>query len=274
MTRRVVLYIDSLKTGGAERVTLFSPAGCQTLGGRPRCSPAMVCREILSRSCGCAACCRAGRSAWLRKVGPLGFPFRVLVCIHGCSVTSQIWSGMTTLPAIKLLLAVRVWLALASCRSELPPLKKPGWPWRILRRMTYPWAQLHLVQTEATGEWLAQHLNALPQLCLANPVAWPLPRFAPDPDPAAWLASRDICSDHPVLLAVGTKAHQKGFDRLVAMSALLMQRHPTFIWWSLEWMRCLITVWISRLSCANCCLWPRRLHFPGRVECAGLVRAG
>ena len=111
--------------------------------------------------------------------------------------------------------------------TELPPLKRPGWPWRLLRRITYPWAQLHLVQTEATGRWLAQHLNAKPQLCLANPVAWPLPRFAPDPDPNAWLARREVGADQPLLLAVGTKAHQKGFDRLAIIFERLSQRHPS-----------------------------------------------
>ena len=134
---------------------------------------------------------------------------------------------MTTLPAIKLLLAVRG-MACPCIVSErnFPPLKQPGWPWRLLRRLTYPWAQLHLVQTEATGRWLAQHLNARPQLCLANPVAWPLPRFAPDPNPTDWLACQKVGSDQQVLLAVGTKAHQKGFDRLVAMFGLLTQQHP------------------------------------------------
>ena len=230
MTRRVVLYIDSLKTGGAERVTLLLARWLSDAGWKATVLTRHgVSRDFYPVPAGVRRAVEPVDPLWLRKVGPLGFPFRVLG-LHAWLQRHQpdLVLGMTTLPAIKLLLAVRG-LACPCIVSErnFPPLKKPGWPWRILRRMTYPWAQLHLVQTKATGAWLAQYLNARPQLCLANPVAWPLPRFAPDPDPAAWLASRAVCPDHPVLLAVGTKAHQKGFDRLVAMFALLMQRHPT-----------------------------------------------
>ena len=61
---------------------------------------------------------------------------------------------------------------------------RPGWPWRLLWRITYPWAQLHLV----TKPRAVAGPMMKPQLCLANPVAWPL--VAPDPDPNAWLARR------------------------------------------------------------------------------------
>jgi len=46
-------------------------------------------------------------------------------------------------------------------------------------------------------------------------VQWPLTRFPPSLDPHAWLSSRGCGSTEPVLLGVGTKADQKGFDRLV-----------------------------------------------------------
>ena len=229
MTRRVVLYIDSLKTGGAERVTLLlarwlAEEGWQaTVLTRHGAShdfypvPAGVQRAIEPLD-----------PRWLRRFGPLGFPLRVLRLRTWLQRHQpDLVLGMTTLPAIKLLLAVRG-MACPCIVSErnFPPLKRPGWPWRLLRRLTYPWAQLHLVQTEATGRWMAEHLHARPQLCLANPVAWPLPRFAPDPDPTDWLERRKVGSHQQVLLAVGTKAHQKGFDRLVAMFALLRKRHP------------------------------------------------
>jgi len=229
MTRRVVLYIDSLKTGGAERVTLLLARWLAEAGWRAT----VLTRHGASRDFypvpeGVQRAIEPADPLWLRRFGALGFPLRVLR-LHGWLRRHQpdLVVGMTTLPAIKLLLALRG-MACPCIVSErnFPPLKRPGWPWRLLRRLTYPWAQLHLVQTEATGRWLAQHVQARPQLCLANPVAWPLPRFAPDPDPNAWLASRRVGPDQQVLLAVGTKAHQKGFDRLVAMFGRLCQRHP------------------------------------------------
>ena len=229
MTRRVLLYIDSLKTGGAERVTLLFARWLVEEGWRAT----VLTRHGESRDfypvpVGVQRAIEPPDPPWLRCLGVMGFPLRVLR-LRAWLRRHQpdLVLGMTTLPAIKLLLAVRG-MACPCIVSErnFPPLKRPGWPWRLLRRLTYPWAQLHLVQTEATGRWLAQHLNARPQLCLANPVAWPLPRFAPDPDPTDWLARQKVGADQQVLLAVGTKAHQKGFDRLMAMFALLRQRHP------------------------------------------------
>ena len=229
MTRRVLLYIDSLKTGGAERVTLLFARWLAQEGWRAtvltRHGPS---RDFYPVPAGVHRAIEPSDPSWLRRLGLLGFPLRVLR-LRAWLQRHQpdLVLGMTTLPAIKLLLAVRG-MACPCIVSErnFPPLKRPGWPWRLLRRLTYPWAQLHLVQTESTGRWLAQHLNARPQLCLANPVAWPLPRFAPDPDPTDWLARQKVGADQQVLLAVGTKAHQKGFDRLMAMFALLRQRHP------------------------------------------------
>ena len=229
MTRRVVLYIDSLKTGGAERVTLLLARWLAEEGWRAT----VLTRHGASHDfypvpAGVQRAIEPLDPRWLRRFGPLGFPLRVLRLRTWLQRHQpDLVLGMTTLPAIKLLLAVRG-MACPCIVSErnFPPLKRPGWPWRLLRRLTYPWAQLHLVQTEATGRWMAEHLHARPQLCLANPVAWPLPRFAPDPDPTDWLERRKVVSHQQVLLAVGTKAHQKGFDRLVAMFALLRKRHP------------------------------------------------
>ena len=50
--------------------------------------------------------------------------------------------------------------------------------------------------------------------------------FDPQIDPQRWLAERGIPSDAPMLLGVGTKAHQKGFDRLVDWFVDLADRHP------------------------------------------------
>ena len=124
--------------------------------------------------------------------------------------------GVTSLPAIKLLLATR-WLGVPCVVSErnFPPSKRIGRLWSGLRRLSYPWAALHLVQTQAVGMWMKTHLGAHQQLLLPNPVQWPLTRFRPSLDPHAWLSSRGCGSTDPVLLAVGTKADQKGFDRLV-----------------------------------------------------------
>jgi glycosyltransferase involved in cell wall biosynthesis len=134
---------------------------------------------------------------------------------------------MTTIPAIKVLLAL-AGLGVHCVVSErnYPPLKPLGLPWRVLRRLTYPWADLHLVQTEVVGRWLSRHVAAEPQLLLPNPVIWPLPDVEPHLDPQEWLEQAGVLADDPVLMAVGTKAWQKGFDRLVDWFRELSPRHP------------------------------------------------
>ena len=154
MTRRVVLYIDSLKTGGAERVTLLLARWLVEAGWQAT----VLTRHGASRDfypvpAGVQRSVDPGDPIWLRRFGPFGFPLRILrlrawLRRHQPDMVL----GMTTLPAIKLLLAVRGMACpcIVSVRN-FPPLKRPSWPWRLLRRLTYPWAQLHLVQTEATG---------------------------------------------------------------------------------------------------------------------------
>jgi len=213
-----VLYIDSLKLGGAERVTLtwarwLHQAGWQplVLTRQPASWDFYPVPAELERAV------EPADASWMRRLGPLAFPFRVLRLqrwLHDQNVGLAI--GVTSLPAIKLLFAARL-LGVPCVVSErnYPPLKRIGRIWSGLRRLSYPWAALHLVQTRAVGTWMAAHLGAHRQLLLPNPVQWPLARFHPSLEPQHWLGQRGVQATDPVVLAVGTKADQKGFDRLV-----------------------------------------------------------
>ena len=217
-SRRVVLYIDSLKLGGAERVTLTWAAWLQQAGWKPIVlTRKSIGWDFYPLPAGVERVVEPADALWMHRLGPLAFPFRVRRLqrwLDGQNVGLAI--GVTSLPAIKLLLATRL-LGVPCVVSErnFPPSKRIGRIWRVLRRLSYPWAGLHLVQTQAVGEWMKTHLGAHRQLLLPNPVQWPLTRFHPSLDPQAWLCSRGCGSTDPVLLAVGTKADQKGFDRLV-----------------------------------------------------------
>jgi glycosyltransferase involved in cell wall biosynthesis len=57
-------------------------------------------------------------------------------------------------------------------------------------------------------------------------VQWPLRRFTPEVDPRAWLQAQGVAKDAPILLAAGTKSHQKGFDRLIRVLRPLSRRCP------------------------------------------------
>ena len=227
--RRVVLYVDSLKIGGAERVTLTFARWLQRNGWEPivltRQSPAL---DFYPIPAGVKRSVEPQDPRWLRRLGRWGFPWRVRRLrrwLRDQEVTLAI--GMTTKPAVKLLLAARpLRIPCAVSERNFPPLKPMALPWGVLRRISYRWAALHIVQTRATGDWLRQRLGAEPQLLLPNPVQWPLPRFAPEVSPERWLADARVPSDAPLLLAAGTKSHQKGFDLLMPAFVEVLKQQP------------------------------------------------
>ena len=133
--------------------------------------------------------------------------------------------GMTARPALNLLLASagRSWPVLVAERN-FPPAKPLPAIWVLLRRCLYPKARLHLVQTERIGAWLETQGLARRLICVPNSVHWPLaeqePRLSPD---------SLVPGDAHLLLGVGTKPQQKGFDRLL----IAFSRLPSHAsgWW-------------------------------------------
>ena len=221
---RVAFTIDSLKLGGAERVLLQWARWCRDEGWQV----VVITRHGPERDAypvpeGVQRWVEPSLAAPLRWLGWFAFPLRVvalrqLLRRH----RSDLAVGVTTLPAVKLLLA-SAGLPLRTVVSErnYPPAKPPALPWRWLRRCTYPWADLHWVQTQLTGQWLHCHCGVRRQQLVPNSVTWPLPDREPLLDPDDWLAGQ-----HPLILAAGTKARQKGFDRLMPVFATLARRHP------------------------------------------------
>ena len=221
---RITFTIDSLKLGGAERILLQWARWCRDEGWDvlviTRHGPE---RDFYPLPDGVKRLVEPQLPVPIEWLGWVAFPGRVLALRsllrrHGTDLAV----GVTTLPAVKLLLA-SAGLRLSTVVSErnYPPAKPPSLPWRLLRRLTYPWADLHLVQTRPTAEWLRQHCGVHRQLLLPNPVIWPLPDREPRLTPDDWLPP-----DAPLILAAGTKAHQKGFDRLIPVFAELVKHQP------------------------------------------------
>ena len=222
---RVVFTIDSLKLGGAERVLLRWAGWCHEEGWQvlviTRHGPQ---RDAYPVPEGVERWVEPRLSASLERLGWFAFPWRLLALRQLLRrYRSDVVVGVTTLPAVKLLLA-SAGLPLRTVVSErnYPPAKPPSMPWRWLRRLTYPRADLHLVQTGPVGVWLLDHCAVTRQRLLPNPVSWPLPDREPVVCPEDWLAAED-----PLILAAGTKAHQKGFDRLMPVFAELGRRIPS-----------------------------------------------
>lgn len=217
---RLVLHIHDLGLGGAERVTLdwlrwlqqaghevwmllgpaahdrfFTPPdGIQVLEPQPSRGLSQLPTAIWLRRC-------------LQRIRP------------DCVI------GITTRPALNLLLASvgRPWPVLVAERNY-PPAKPLPLAWGILRRWLYPRAALHLVQTERIGSWLTQQGLARQLAHVPNAVHWPLAEQSPFLDPSAW-----VPPGASLLLGVGTKPEQKGFDRLLLAFSRLAESAPD--WW-------------------------------------------
>ena len=224
--RSALLFIDSLKIGGAERVTL-QWAEWLSEGG-------WSVTLLTSKS---ASYDFYPVPAGLRRVQEPALPGLLnralfwpwkLLRLRKLLQREQpaLLIGMTTLPSIKLALAsIGLSSRLVLSERNYPPARPLAWRWRLLRRLAYPRAHLHLVQTQGIAQWLHQRGLARRTAVLPNAIVWPIPRLAP------WLnPERSVPPGQKVILAVGTKLHQKGFDRLVAAFARLQADFPD---WSL-----------------------------------------
>ena len=211
LMRRVVLYVDSLKIGGVERVTLTFARWLRQNGWTPIVLTRQHAPSISIRFPPGWSGRWSPRSPVAALAWPLGFPWRVRRLRHWLRQQQvSLAIGMTTKPAVKLLLAAHpLRIPCAVSERNFPPLKPMALPGGAAA-VQLP---LGLVAHRADPRHrrvAKQELSAEPQLLLPNPVQWPLPRFDPELDPDQWLTEVGVASDAPVLLAAGTKVHQKG----------------------------------------------------------------
>ena len=210
----ILLVIHALGTGGAEKVTLQFAQWLLDEGHDVTIATSARSVEDFYPLPNGLHRFREQKLPWLLDhLGPVCFPVRVYLLRRFLKRNKfDLAIGMTTLPSIKLLLA-SIDLSLKVIASEriFPGLQELPLFWRFLRRMTYPRADLHLVQTKSVAQWLHHHRFASRTAVLPNAIPWPLYRHSPAIDPALLLDSCD-----KLVLAVGTKPFQKGFDRLVS----------------------------------------------------------
>lgn len=212
---RIAVHLHQLSLGGAERITVMWCQWLVEMGhqvqlfiGQPDereffSPPASV--QILRRPAGLPS------SLWLRRLLRENPPD---LCI-----------GVTTRPSINLLLAsVGCPWPVVVAERNYPPSRPQPLIWALLRRLLYPTAALHLVQTQRIGRWLHQSRLASKSVVLPNPVLWPLPFQEPIVRP-----EQCITADARVVLAMGTKPFQKGFDRLLLAFQDLAMRHPDLV---------------------------------------------
>lgn len=102
-----------------------------------------------------------------------------------------------------------------------PPARAIGRVWSALRRITYPWAERVVMQTQGGLDWLARDVPRSRGVAIPNPCAFPLPQSKPRVAPDTVLPATRC-----LLLAVGRLGEEKQFDLLIRAFAALAPRFP------------------------------------------------
>jgi len=99
---------------------------------------------------------------------------------------------------------------------------RPGMrlPWRLLRKHVYRRADHFAAQTREGADWIRDHLGLKAVTVIPNAVSLPIPvdNSRPCPEPPSKRSK--------LILAVGTKPFQKGFDLLLQAVVPLLESEP------------------------------------------------
>jgi glycosyltransferase involved in cell wall biosynthesis len=119
--------------------------------------------------------------------------------------------AMMTTANILLVLAAAGLKDLVTVGSEHthPPNIRLAIPWNLLRERLYRYLTALTALTEESASWLRQHTGACSISVIPNAAAWPLPRQPPRLPPPPRTNGRRL------LLAVGRLSEEKGFDILI-----------------------------------------------------------
>lgn len=102
-----------------------------------------------------------------------------------------------------------------------PGSKSVGRSWCLLRFLFYRFADGHVAQTKEGADWIIRHTSARNVIVIPNGVSWPLPLHLPRIVPKSF-----VPPERRLILAVGSKPEQKGFDLLVEAYTHIACIHP------------------------------------------------
>lgn len=220
---RIAFLVHSLGLGGAEKTTVnlanrFAAEGWEVLiitsgddsSGAFTLAP-QVERQILNchrpsglRSGPWSFACRLGAiRAALKRFQP-----RTLICM------------MTTANILGTLAARRLPVRVIISERNWPGRVGVRLPWRALRKLVYPQADHFAAQTNFGADWVKEHLGLRAVTVIPNAVSLPIPVDISRPCPEPQFEGRKL------ILAVGTKPYQKGFDILLQSLVPLLKREP------------------------------------------------
>ena len=223
--RSVCLFIGTLKAGGAERVTVWLANELHRLGhevvvlthSSPETDfftlPEGVRRETVGFN--------EGRRSFLGKL---------LINMRRCRQVRRVLRGnrVDTILAMMPHESVMAVVSAFGLRTRVvvsernAPWHRQQDPiWTALRRVIYRFSDAQVAQTQPIADWLRRETGSCRVAVIPNAVQPTLPSVPPLVRPDTVLQPR-----RKLLLAVGTKPYQKGFDLLVAAFAQIAGDRP------------------------------------------------
>jgi glycosyltransferase involved in cell wall biosynthesis len=104
-----------------------------------------------------------------------------------------------------------------------PPQYPLSYPWKFLRSKVYGLLNSVTALTSEGKNWIKSNTNAKNVLAIPNAVTWPLPKHEPRISPSVFYQP-----SKQILLAVGRLNSQKGFDWLIEVFSNLANKHPNW----------------------------------------------
>lgn len=219
---RVVVFVSGLSAGGSERVAVRASEWMRDAGHDVHLltlaaadtdfypTPTGVTRVGLGLLQPSGGSWEAIRNNWRRIVGVRSFlkdnrPDVVVALADQTNVTMLLAS-----------IGIKC-RKLISERND-PILWKPPLVWRILRRLTYSMATLHISQSEHASEWIAKRFPRLRSVVIGN-------TYGDLPAVALPVRHRDDAGVAALkIVAVSRLAHEKGVDLLLEAFAMARAR--------------------------------------------------
>lgn len=218
-TNKILIFINSLTCGGAERVAsslagYLARSGCAvivvTMQGRER--DFYTLDQRVTRYCLDTAYDKPFLAKILVNIGN----FRRLRRILRRDKPDVVLGMMTKCAVMSILTGLGLPVRVVVSERNFPGQKRIAWLLAQQRRLLYRLADALAAQTNEEAKWLKRHVAAADIKVIPNAVFRPLPAAEPVIPPRDWLDS-----DDKVVLAAGRLSQQKGFDLLIRAFSMI-----------------------------------------------------